>query len=133
MIALLPEGIVVNNPEYLKLIKVIAGQTQGVATWVVSLKLDDGSEMMVKTFTKREPAEEMARDCAARINAAIAGEFRPIVAAPEDNLETIVSAVNKRKSNPLLVPTEVNESVESSVEDEDSDGWTGDVGDDDWD
>ena len=69
MIVLLPEGRAVCNAESVKLVKVVPSEVQGVKTYLVLVKLDDDSELMIKTVTSEEDAFQLADDCIEALNA----------------------------------------------------------------
>lgn len=69
MMVLLPEGRAINNPDTIKMIKVLQNNVQGKLFFVVSVKLDDDSELMIKTCNSQKEAEELANQCADLVNA----------------------------------------------------------------
>lgn len=74
MIVLLPEGRAVCNPDNIKLVKVVHSEVQGKRTYVVIVKLDDDSELMVKTLNSADEAYALANQCADLINASDGGD-----------------------------------------------------------
>ena len=68
MMVLLPEGRAINNPDTIKMIKVMPNNIQGKSFYVVSAKLDDDSELMIQTCESREQAIEIAEKCTELIN-----------------------------------------------------------------
>ena len=68
MIVLLPEGRAVCNPDSIKMVKVVHSQVQGKSSFVVIVKLDDDTELMIKTLTSAEDAYALADECADLIN-----------------------------------------------------------------
>ena len=74
-VAFLPTGRVVNNPDSVKLVQVIRSEAYGKTNYVVSVKLDDDSELMVDSLTDETEAFALAEICIERINAAADDEF----------------------------------------------------------
>ena len=70
MIVLLPEGRAVCNPDSIKMVKVVHSEVQGKRTFVVIVKLDDDSELMIKTLSSVEDAYALADQCSDLINSA---------------------------------------------------------------
>ena len=70
MIVLLPEGRAVCNPDSIKMVKVVHSEVQGKRTFVVIVKLDDDSELMIKTLSSVEEAYALADQCSDLINSA---------------------------------------------------------------
>lgn len=68
MMVLLPEGRAINNPDTIKMIKVMPNNIQGKSFYVVSAKLDDDSELMIQTCESHEQAIEIADKCTELIN-----------------------------------------------------------------
>lgn len=76
---LLPEGRAINHPEMIKMIKVLANAIQGKNFFVVSIKLDDDTELMIKTCDTEEEAIEVSELCTDTINQAIAKQGMTIL------------------------------------------------------
>ena len=74
MIVLLPEGRAVCNPDSIKMVKVVHSEVQGKRTFVVIVKLDDDSELMIKTLSSVEEAYALADQCSDLINSAEGGD-----------------------------------------------------------
>lgn len=74
MIVLLPEGRAVCNPDSIKMVKVVHSEVQGKRTFVVIVKLDDDSELMIKTLGSVEDAYALADQCSDLINSAEEGD-----------------------------------------------------------
>lgn len=74
MIVLLPEGRAVCNPDSIKMVKVVHSEVQGKRTFVVIVKLDDDSELMIKTLNSVDEAYSLADRCSDLINAAEGGD-----------------------------------------------------------
>ena len=74
MIVLLPEGRAVCNPDSIKMVKVVHSEVQGKRTFVVIVKLDDDSELMIKTLGSAEDAYALADQCSDQINSAEEGD-----------------------------------------------------------
>ena len=70
MMVLLPEGRAISNPDTIKMIKVLHNNVQGKVFYVVSVKLDDDSELMIQTCATKEEAEEIASQCTDLVNSA---------------------------------------------------------------
>ena len=70
MVVFLPGGRSIFNPGSIKLIKVLPNQTQSSTEYIVIIKLDDDSELMVNTFKSEQKAFSFADQCADAINAA---------------------------------------------------------------
>ena len=68
MVVLLPEGRAINNPDTIKMVKVMPNNIQGKQVFVVSIKLDDDSELMIKSCSSQEEAETIAYECMDLIN-----------------------------------------------------------------
>ena len=65
---LLPEGKIINNPDSVKLIKVLPTTLNDETFFVVAIKLDDDSELMVDRCTTRVEAEALADRCCCLLN-----------------------------------------------------------------
>lgn len=65
---LLPEGKIINNPDSVKLIKVLPTALNDETFFVVAIKLDDDSELMVDRCTTRVEAEALADRCCRLLN-----------------------------------------------------------------
>jgi len=65
---LLPEGKIINNPDSVKLIKVLPTTVNDETFFVVAIKLDDDSELMVDRCGTRLEAEELANRCCKLLN-----------------------------------------------------------------
>ena len=74
MICFLPSGRSIFNPESVKLVKVLPNRTQDSVEYIVIIKLDDDSELMVDTFSSEQVAYSFADQCADAVNAAENGE-----------------------------------------------------------
>ena len=74
MMVLLPEGRAISNPDTIKMIKVLHNNVQGKVFYVVSIKLDDDSELLIQTCSTREEAEEIADQCVDLVNASEGAE-----------------------------------------------------------
>ena len=70
MVVLLPEGRAINNPDTIKMVKVMPNNIQGKHVFVVAIKLDDDSELIIKSCSSKEEAETLANQCADLINSA---------------------------------------------------------------
>lgn len=68
MMVLLPEGRAVNNPDTIKMVKIMPSTLNGKNLFVVSIKMDDDSELMIQNCTSAEEAEELANHCTDLIN-----------------------------------------------------------------
>ena len=68
MMVLLPEGRAISNPDTIKMIKVLHNNVQGKVFYVVSVKLDDDSELLIQTCSTREEAEKIAYHCTELVN-----------------------------------------------------------------
>ena len=69
MMVLLPEGRAISNPDTIKMIKVLHNNVQGKVFYVVSVKLDDDSELLIQTCSTKEEAEDIAYKCTDLVNA----------------------------------------------------------------
>ena len=65
---LLPEGKIINNPDSVKLIKVLPTTVNDETFFVVAIKLDDDSELMVDRCATRLDAEDLANRCCRLLN-----------------------------------------------------------------
>ena len=65
---LLPEGRAINNPDTIKMVKIMPSTLQGKKLFVVAVKLDDDSELMIKNCTSQDEAVELAEHCTDLIN-----------------------------------------------------------------
>ena len=74
-VAFLPSGRIVNNPDSVKLVQVRASEVYGKMSYVVSVKLDDAAELLVKSLTNEDEAYALAEICIKHINAAAEDEF----------------------------------------------------------
>jgi len=68
MMVLLPEGRAINNPDTIKMIKIMPSTLQGKQLFVVAVKLDDDSELMIKNCSSQDEAMELAEHCTDLIN-----------------------------------------------------------------
>lgn len=68
MMVLLPEGRAINNPDTIKMIKIMPSTLQGKQLFVVAVKLDDDSELMIKNCNSQDEAVELADHCTDLIN-----------------------------------------------------------------
>ena len=91
MTALLPEGRFVQEPDAAKLVKVVPGP----GGHVVVIKLDDDSEIMVKTCPDAATAVKFADRCARALN----GDDDPI--SEEESPTSDVRPVPRSESNPV--------------------------------
>ena len=80
---LLPEGRAINNPDTIKMVKIMPSTIRGKQLFVVAVKLDDDSELMIKNCTSQEDAIQMADHCTDLINNAENG-----VGAPAEDEES---------------------------------------------
>ena len=74
MMVLLPEGRAINNPDTIKMMKIMPSNLSGKQLFVVSIKLDDDSELMIKNCASESEAIELADHCTDLINAAEDGD-----------------------------------------------------------
>ena len=74
MMVLLPEGRASNNPDTIKMLKIMPSTLRGKQLFVVEVKLDDDSELMIKNCTSEHDAIQLADHCTDLINAAENGE-----------------------------------------------------------
>ena len=65
---LLPEGRAINNPDTIKMVKIMPSNLRGKEMFVVAVKLDDDSELMIKNCTNENDAIELADHCTDLIN-----------------------------------------------------------------
>lgn len=65
---LLPEGKIINNPDSVKLIKVLPTTLEKDTFFVVAIKLDDDSELMLGRRETRMEAENLADHCCRLLN-----------------------------------------------------------------
>ena len=65
---LLPEGKIINNPDTVKLIKVLPTTLNDETFFVVVIKLDDDSELMLDRCATRMEAEALADRCCRLLN-----------------------------------------------------------------
>ena len=68
MMVLLPEGRAINNPDTIKMVKIMPSNLRGKEMFVVAVKLDDDSELMIKNCTNENDAIELADHCTDLIN-----------------------------------------------------------------
>ena len=68
MMVLLPEGRAINNPDTIKMVKIMPSTLRGKQLFVVAVKMDDDSELMIKNCTKEDEAIELANHCTDLIN-----------------------------------------------------------------
>lgn len=81
MMVLLPEGRAINNPDTIKMVKIMPSTLRGKQLFVVAVKLDDDSELMIKNCTKEDEAIQLADHCTDLINNAENG----VVGADEES------------------------------------------------
>lgn len=74
-VAFIPSGRIVNNPDSVKLVQVRVSEVYGKMNYVVSIKLDDDAELLVKSLTNEAEAYALAEICIKHINAAAEDEF----------------------------------------------------------
>ena len=74
MMVLLPEGRAINNPDTIKMVKIMPSTLRGKQLFVVAVKLDDDSELMIKNCTSEDDAILLADHCTDLINKAENGE-----------------------------------------------------------
>ena len=74
MMVLLPEGRAINNPDTIKMVKIMPSTLRGKQLFVVAVKLDDDSELMIKNCTNESEAIQLADHCTDLINNAENGE-----------------------------------------------------------
>ena len=74
MMVLLPEGRAINNPDTIKMVKIMPSTLRGKQLFVVAVKLDDDSELMIKNCTSEDEAVQLADHCTDLINKAESGE-----------------------------------------------------------
>ena len=74
MMVLLPEGRAINNPDTIKMVKIMPSNLRGKLLFVVTVKLDDDSELMIKNCTSEDDAIELADHCTDLINNAENGD-----------------------------------------------------------
>ena len=65
---LLPQGKIINNPDTVKLVKVLPTTLGKESFFVVTIKLDDDSELMVERCPTRMEAERIADQCCRLLN-----------------------------------------------------------------
>ena len=65
---LLPEGRAINNPDTIKMVKIMPSNLRGKQLFVAAVKLDDDSELMIKNCTSEDDAIELADHCTDLIN-----------------------------------------------------------------
>lgn len=68
MVVLLPEGRAIANADSIKMVKIIASQIKDKKSFVVVVKIDDDSEVVIKTCSTFDEAVELADLCSDRIN-----------------------------------------------------------------
>ena len=74
--AFLPTGRIVNNPDSVKLVKIIRTEAYGKTNCVVAVKLDDDSELVIESgIAREEEALALADKCIDLINSAAQDEF----------------------------------------------------------
>ncbi|MEL6345661.1 MAG: hypothetical protein AAFV53_21305 [Myxococcota bacterium] len=74
-VAFLPTGRIVNNPDSVKLVHVIMSEVYGKVSYVVSVKLDDDSELLVESLSDEEEALKLSEACIEAINKAANDDF----------------------------------------------------------
>ena len=109
---LLPEGRAINNPDTIKMMKIMPSNLSGKQLFVVSIKLDDDSELMIKNCSSEDEAIELADHCTDLINAAEDGD-----ADSDDDSDSDAASED--------------ESSEDSADDSDDDSDDSDDNDDD--
>ena len=91
------------------------------------VRLDDGTELMVKTFSSPGPEFDLSRRCTKIINAAVLGEALPADLLPVDGEAAEVFELRSEARQPPR-----QEAPVKPPSSEDSD-WIRDDGSDDWD
>ena len=64
----MPEGRAINNPDTIKMVKIMPSNLRGKQLFVVAVKLDDDSELMIKNCTTEDEAIQLADQCTDLIN-----------------------------------------------------------------
>ena len=111
MLVLLPEGVAINNPDMIKMIKVISNTISKQELFLVSIKMDDDSEVTVRQCDSEEEAIALANECTDLINA-----------GPTEFSDTANPAANAAEST--------DKKSEAAASGDDWDDWDDD--DDDW-
>ena len=83
---LLPQGKIINNPDTVKLVKVLPTTLGKESFFVVTIKLDDDSELMVERCPTRMEAERIADQCCRLLNGEEVEEVPSFV--EEDSLDS---------------------------------------------
>jgi hypothetical protein len=134
MLALLPQGVAVAYPDQVKIVKVVSGNTQGIATFVVVLRLYDGTELVVSTLAEESKAIALADATIDAINGAIGGVYvEPL--QDEDSAEMVeeyafTREIQLKKEAKDLEDVEPKASLRG--DDDDSDEWPIDDGSNEW-
>ena len=69
-VVFLPTGRCINNPDTIKLVHIIRNENFGKVNFLLSVKLDDDSELLVDSLSTEEDALALADKCIDLINAA---------------------------------------------------------------
>ena len=75
---LLPEGRIIKNPDRVKMVKVLPSPNGDATRFIVTVKLDDDSELMIDSYDSRQDAEVVADRCTALLNREDAQEAEDI-------------------------------------------------------
>ena len=115
MIVLLPEGRAVCNPDSIKLVKVLPNEIQGKKSFVVIVKLDDDTELMIKTLTTEKAAHKLADECADLINAAEGGDDSDDDLDSDDDDDSFISGLSGSEDQTVKGRPSTKESAETQV------------------
>ena len=69
MLVLLPDGIAINNPDMIKMVKILVNAIGKKEQFLVSIKMDDDSEVTVRHCDSEQEAVSLANECTDLINA----------------------------------------------------------------
>lgn len=69
MLVLLPDGIAINNPDMIKMVKILVNAIGKKEQFLVSVKMDDDSEVTVRHCDSEDEAVSLANECTDLINA----------------------------------------------------------------
>ena len=69
MLVLLPDGVAINNPDMIKMVKVLSNSMGKKELFLVSIKMDDDSEVTVRQCDSETEAITLANECTDLINA----------------------------------------------------------------
>lgn len=122
---LLPEGKIINNPDSVKLIKVLPTTVNDETFFVVAIKLDDDSEVMVDRCATRLEAEDLANQCCRLLNgeAVDDSEIPSFVGNPDEDSSDWEDSEEELETPEESDNLEKSDGTQAAVAEEESSSW----------